>query len=68
MLDELPSCILTSPRFMAGLGGEGDSEPRVTIFITIGEGMEVGRAQRQTIANRNHEEVAAFITSGNLII
>lgn len=53
---------------MAGLGGEGDSEPRVTIFITIGEGTEVGRAQRQTIANRNHEEVAAFITSGNLII
>lgn len=68
MLEELPSWILTSPRFMAGLGGEGDSEPRVTIFITIGEGMEVGRAQRKTIANRNNEETAAFIMSGDLII
>ena len=53
MLSELPSCILTSLRFMGpGQRGEGDFESRVTIFITIEERMEVGRAQRQTAVSK----------------
>lgn len=46
MLEELPSCILTSFRFVAGLRVKEDSEPSVTLFVTEGERSESGESTK----------------------